>query len=735
MPVYRFAALLLASWVQLACTPDVSKDPYRLEADELISALKQQHYLVLGRALDASGQPLANVRVHWRNQSVTSDAQGRFEVRTGDRRNGLLMLEMPGYYRRHQTVLAPPANSSLQLNLGDVVLTPRNTSNTRMVFGGDFALGRRFLNTSEEVPRDALPAPDPEALIDLFDPLPGSRSVVQYIAPLFEDADFSSVNLETPVTDNPSTPHPSKEYVFFTLPQSVLPLKEIGVDYVGLGNNHVFDYLEAGIADTENALNALAMPYSGAGNTVDKAWEPWRGQVNDLQLSMLAACSISGDQHAINYVAQENPAKGGAADLRDSTRMQAYIEGEKSAGRFVIMQMHTGDEYVISPTAVSYRRFQAGAAAGANLVIAHHPHVFQGFSLEPGPDGDVLVAHSLGNLAFDQQRLDTMVSGILRLDLATQELTNAVVLPIYIEDYRPRLIAGRLADWLIRRSAENSIDLRVFSHQGRGILDLEQQAIRHERQLEVPCDARTQARCIVDLRQWLTDGESLEAVADVDNLELGRDLMLHGDIEDYDSDDDFAEAERWNLNPRRFVCPQGARRGLFGICVTARHARTTNVLRFNNTMRVLGDAEDEPEKELSLFFSSRAEAAGTLLACLTYTSSIEGNVITQECPLRLDGGDQAWQSVAVNLSMPQDFAGVPEDQVPLVQARGLKLRLEHEAPQQGYGLWALDDLALISWRPYTASQLDGPNSVEFLRLPMRADQNTVRITVVRYGPR
>ena len=161
--------------------------------------------------------------------------------------------------------------------------------------------------------------------------------------------------------------------------------------------------------------------------------------------------SVSGGDHKIDYVASDT--KGGAADLTDSDAVTEAIVCEVDAGRIPIVQLHTGKEYTHAPTSYAQDRFSLTHEAGARLIVGHHPHVAQGVGLM---DGGVLVVHSLGNFAFDQARLETMLGLAARVDLAGGEVVRARLIPLYVEDFRPRPVGGELADRFLRRLGEVS---------------------------------------------------------------------------------------------------------------------------------------------------------------------------------------------------------------------------------------------------------------------------------------
>jgi hypothetical protein len=99
--------------------------------------------------------------------------------------------------------------------------------------------------------------------------------------------------------------------------------------------------------------------------------------------------------------------------------------------------------------------------AGADIVIAHHPHVLQGIEWYDGK----LIAYSLGNLVFDQDFLGTFPSAMVRVVSDGGRVLEARVLPVMIDRYRPVPVAGRVAQQIIRiidhRSALAATSARV----------------------------------------------------------------------------------------------------------------------------------------------------------------------------------------------------------------------------------------------------------------------------------
>jgi hypothetical protein len=689
-----------------------------------------------GLVLSEDGTPVAGAGVTLGDVTASTDASGRFELRGLSRANRLLTITYEGLHDHHQAVVLRVPSSVESVSLEPIVMASRAA--TRFVFAGDLTFARRFLDPLDTTPRNGVPPSRPDALIDAADPEPGSRGVVAWIRPLYQSADFAALNFESAVTLAPDTPHPTKDFVYFTFPGSLPALDWLGVDYVSVGNNHVFDYLEPGLADTLAYLDDAALPHSGAGPNLDSALRPYRVTTRGVGYSHFSATSVAGARWEITYVATDS--KGGAADLRDSERVSATLRAEAEAGFVPIAHLHMGDEYTFAPSDYALGRAALAVDAGAALVVGHHPHVAQGFGLEEG----VLVLHSLGNLSFDQDRIETMMSLVAQVDLEGATLRGAWGVPLYLEDYRPRLVGGALADVLLRRLAEVSRGHGahlVYSYGGRlWLARSPDEVVSSERtvEVEVPIDARGWG--VVDLRGTLREGESLAAVdpgGAALELRPGRDLLLHGDFEDYDVDEDAFETARWYREASAGSCRSVSYRGVAALC-SYRTAvdGADSVITLRNRVRAFDEAIGRPKKDLSLVGYVRGDGAGPLSVVARFFASVDDAEFGEAEVFTHDGGDFAWLPIAVDLPIPPDVEGDPLD--PTIHPRAVRLFLRHGAPREGRGRVAWDELAIVGWEETlpvgVPSTLEAPHARDFLRVGGAPGLHRLTLTLRRHRP-
>ena len=689
---------------------------------------------ITGAVWDELGRPLAGAVVELDEGNVATDATGIFHVTDLLRVNRLVRFSAPGYRDALRAVHLSRSVEVTEVRLAPVVLVERAPDRARFSFAGDTAFGRRFLDSDGSTPRGLVPPDDPAALISTAAPEPGTRGALQYVRPLLLEPDVAVVNLETPVTAAPDTPHLTKPFAFFTLPESLPALQWAGVDYVSLGNNHVYDYLEAGLEDTVAALDASGLPHSGAGPDPQTAFTPHDLTVAGTDYSLLSMTSIAGRQHELTYVAESDATgtKGGAADLTDTSRVHQAIADARARGRLPIAQLHQGSEYVEEHSPFVLGRIDDIVSAGAGLIVSHHPHVLGGFGWHDG----VLAAYGLGNFAFDQDRLETMIGLMAHVDFEQGEVVSTTGIPLYLEDYRPRPIAGRLAERMVRRVARLSPGTRVGSENGtarvhrRGI-----PWATLERQLATTVDVPASGWATIDLRRLLEPGESLvggHLDAPGATVRAGQDLLLFGDIEDYDVDAVHLEAERWDLSAdSRFTCVDGALDAAALCSVRSSSNRSASTISLRNRVRLEGDATDEPNKDVSLLARLRGRNAGPVRIRTQYRASAGGRDFGEEAAIEHPGGSFPWQALAVDLDIPADE--VPGSST--ANARAIRLFIDHEPPPSGGdGLLQIDDVALVSWgppQPADGFALDAPTEREFLRIEAAPGRHSVDLRLQR----
>lgn len=182
---------------------------------------------------------------------------------------------------------------------------------------------------------------------------------------IFEADDFTLVNLEGPLTEN-GTPM-DKQFVFRGPTAYTAILTGSSVEAVTTSNNHFYDYGDAGMLDTNAALDAAGIKHA------------WRGSflyTTETGLTIGVYCDdFSFDQ----------------ADMAES-----FAEMREMGAEVIVCTFHWGEEYAYTPNFDQTTWAHIAIDAGADIVAGHHPHVLQPMEVYNGG----VIFYSLGNFCF-----------------------------------------------------------------------------------------------------------------------------------------------------------------------------------------------------------------------------------------------------------------------------------------------------------------------------------------------
>jgi poly-gamma-glutamate synthesis protein (capsule biosynthesis protein) len=241
------------------------------------------------------------------------------------------------------------------------------------------------------------------------------------IASVLKSADFTAVNLETPVT-NQGQPQ-AKTYHFRTTPSAFTALSDAGVGLVTVANNHILDYGRTGLEDTLAAAEAAHFPYVGAGVNAAAAWAPYVTTINGTRIAVVGVSQVA--ELASSWVATAHrPGVANAINLRQTL---AAIRAAKRLARIVIVFMHWGSEGTACPDPNQLSLAPKLAAAGASIIIGAHAHVLQG----SGWLGHTFVAYGMGNFLWWENSYST-ATGVLKLTLHTHAPPTARFIPAVV---------------------------------------------------------------------------------------------------------------------------------------------------------------------------------------------------------------------------------------------------------------------------------------------------------------
>lgn len=256
-------------------------------------------------------------------------------------------------------------------------VAPSMPQQVTIALAGDIMMGNTW-------PHDRLPIDDGKHLFD-------------DVAPILQQADVACANLEgviaPPEMGTPrKNPNSKFAFMFKMPPRYVKHLKEAGFDFLGLSNNHIYDFYSEPIAYTEKALTKAGIGFAGANDPAQKGTKP----------TFTAYKKING----VNYGFASFGTEYYNANLHDTLLVKNIVSQLRKKADVVIVYFHGGAEGSVArhlPMGAEW--FQGDNRGnlrafthlcidlGADVVFGSGPHVVRAIELYKGH----FIAYSLGN--------------------------------------------------------------------------------------------------------------------------------------------------------------------------------------------------------------------------------------------------------------------------------------------------------------------------------------------------
>ena len=165
----------------------------------------------------------------------------------------------------------------------------------------------------------------------------------------------------------------------------------------------------------------------GGGRNITEAYKPEIIEVNGAKIAFLGANRV---MPTMDWYATET--RPGLAATYKPNKVISEIEKIRNKVDYIFVFAHWGVERKELPE--DYQRDMARKYidAGADGVIASHPHIMQGFEIYK----DKPIAYSLGNFIFTDSKKDT---AILKLDISEKGIKTQIV-PCEIKSLRTLLM-------------------------------------------------------------------------------------------------------------------------------------------------------------------------------------------------------------------------------------------------------------------------------------------------------
>lgn len=263
-----------------------------------------------------------------------------------------------------------------------------------------------------------------------------------------QQADIAMGNQEFPFSVG-GTKAPDKQFNFRVDPMYTKILTEMGIDVVGLANNHALDYGTEALNDTFTALETAGIAYVGAGADLTRAMQPCIIQAGQRSFGFLAASRVIPE---VGWnVENQQP---GMLCTYDSTLLCQAIQEAKKQCDFLTVYVHWGIEKSSTPEEYQKQLAYKYIDAGADLVIGSHPHVLQGIEYYNGKP----IVYSLGNYIFNQEIISTV---LLKVRVSLQNEAILKIIPAYASDAKTQWMDSEAEAELYQQIEEISFGVMV----------------------------------------------------------------------------------------------------------------------------------------------------------------------------------------------------------------------------------------------------------------------------------
>lgn len=220
-------------------------------------------------------------------------------------------------------------------------------------------------------------------------------------------------------------------------PEAVSFFKKIGADVWNINNNHIMDAGAEGLKDTlAEAIKAGATTI-GAGENIFEASKPvlWpeAGGVGLVSVGYERACRIAGE---------DSP---GCINFSRMDIIEDSIRTVKERCRWCVVIAHDGEEFTALPSPYTRDRYHEYLKMGADIVVAHHPHVPMNYETV----GEKVIFYSLGNFIFDtdyqRSQYNTEKGLFLKLTFDEDKFSYEPF-GIFIDREKERIVEGPVPD-------------------------------------------------------------------------------------------------------------------------------------------------------------------------------------------------------------------------------------------------------------------------------------------------
>ena len=269
---------------------------------------------------------------------------------------------------------------------------------------------------------------------EAYDPATGEYDFMhnfQDAKKYFSGNDLVIGNLEL-TFGGPDRPYSS--FPCFNTPDSFLDaVKDAGFNLLTTANNHSMDTGKAGVIRTLDRLDAYGIEHFGTYRSQEERDKIFYKDVNGIRFAFLSyTYSTNGIPVPDGYL----------VNLIEGDTMVSDIREARKHADVVVVMPHMGNEYESYPRDIFVNWADQMFEAGADIVLASHPHVLQQMEYRKVDHGngvhDGFIIYSLGNFISSQTTPPRNASIILHLTVEQKgdeapNVTEVSFVPIWTQ--------------------------------------------------------------------------------------------------------------------------------------------------------------------------------------------------------------------------------------------------------------------------------------------------------------
>ena len=204
-----------------------------------------------------------------------------------------------------------------------------------------------------------------------------------------------------------------------------------------LANNHVCDYGFTGMRDTIKYLKDAGITPMGAGENASDAHKSVTQNINNRDITVLNYMDSNNfaeyDYQSLPYANDSSP---GYSAYNSEDAKKQISEARGNGSDFIMVSMHFGNEYSMSPNTDQEKIAHELIDYGADIVVGAHPHVPQGVEMYKGKP----ICYSLGNFMFDLGTESTLNDYMIKVELVNDTCVLTLY-PVNINGYLPHIMS------------------------------------------------------------------------------------------------------------------------------------------------------------------------------------------------------------------------------------------------------------------------------------------------------